>query len=49
MVAAPSLETFKERLDKGAGQHDLAVHVPVHCRGVGLDGLLRSLLTLRIL
>ena len=31
------------------GQPDRTVHVPVHCRAVGLDDLLRSLPTLRIL
>ena len=32
VVDAPSLETFRVR------HPDLAVGVPVHCRGVGLDG-----------
>jgi len=31
------------------GQPDLAVHVPVHCKGAGLDGLQWTLPTLRIL
>ena len=35
---APSLETAKVRLD-GALSTDGAVGVPVHCMGVGLDGL----------
>ena len=36
MVDALSLETPKVRLD---GAPDGAVGVPVHCRGVGSDGL----------
>jgi len=35
VVGAPSLETVKGRLE----QPDLVEDVPVHCRGVGLDGL----------
>jgi len=42
VVGAPSLETFKARLDQTLGG------VPVHCRAVGLDGLQRSLPTPRI-
>ena len=38
-VDAPSLETLKARL-KGLWAHDLAVGVPVHCRGVELHGYL---------
>jgi len=34
---------------RGSEQPDAAVGVPVHCRAVGLDGLLGSLPTLRIL
>ena len=34
VVEALSLETFKV-----SEQPDIAVGVPVHCRGVGLDGL----------
>ena len=37
-MTALSLETFKVRLD-GTEQADLAVGVPVRCRGVGLDYL----------
>jgi len=37
-VEASFLQTFKPRLD-GAEQPDLAVGVPVHCRGVGLGDL----------
>ena len=40
---------FQGQVRPGSEQPDLAVDVPVHCRGVGLDGLLRSLPTLRIL
>jgi len=36
VVDAPSLGTSKVRQD---GAHDEAVDVPVHCRGVGLNGL----------
>ena len=35
---APSLETFKASLD-GTEHPDVAVGVPVQCRGVGLEGL----------
>lgn len=39
VVDAPSLQTFKARVDVGlSGQPDL-VDVPAHCGGVGLDGL----------
>jgi len=34
---APSLETFKVRLDVGSQQPDLVKDIPAHCRGVGLD------------
>jgi len=37
-VDAPSLETFKARLD-GSEQPDVVETVPAHCRGIGLDGL----------
>jgi len=40
---------FQGEAGSGPGQPDLSVHVPVHCRRVGLDGLQRSLPTLRIL
>jgi len=33
------LGTSKARLDQVPKQYDLAVDVPVQCRGVGLDGL----------
>ena len=36
VVSAPSLKAFKARLDLVP---DLVVHVPVHCRGVGLADL----------
>ena len=35
VVNAPSLETLRS----GSGHPDVAVGVPVRCRGVGLDGL----------
>jgi len=38
------LETAKVRLD-GAVSADVAVGVPVHCRGIGLGGLKGSLPT----
>ena len=38
IVHAPSLETFKVRLD-GALRNLIKLLVPVHCRGVELDGL----------
>jgi len=38
VVYAPSLETFKVRLD-GAEKPDLVEDVPAHCRGVGPDDL----------
>ena len=38
MVDTPSLETLKVRLD-GVRAPDIAVDVPVHCRGVGLNDL----------
>ena len=38
VVDAPSLETFKTSLD-GTEHPDVAVGVPVQCRGVGLEGL----------
>jgi len=44
LVDAPSLQTFKVRLD-GA----LSTHVLVHCRGIGLYDFYRSLPPLRIL
>jgi len=37
-VDAPSLETFKVRLDGALGTQS-SRDVPVHCRGVGVDGL----------
>jgi len=39
VLDSPSLETFMIRLDGAPEQRDLAVGVPVHCRGVGLDDL----------
>ena len=45
VIDALSLETFKANTD----HPDLAVDVPVCCRGGGLDGLQRSLPTLRVL
>ena len=36
-VDTPSLETFKVRLDSSE-QPDVAVGVPLHCRGAGTDG-----------
>ena len=30
---------FQGEAESGPGQPDLPVHVPVHCRGDGLDGL----------
>ena len=30
---------FQGEAGSGPGQPDLAVHVPVHCRGAGLDDL----------
>jgi len=48
VVGAPSPEIFKVRL--GGFKHpDLAVGVPVHYRGIGLDGLESSLSTHMIL
>ena len=38
MVDAPTLETFKVRLDQALGNL-ISCGDPVHCRGVGLDGL----------
>jgi len=40
---------FQGETGSGLGQPDLAVHVPVRCRRVGLDGLKKSLPTPRIL
>jgi len=39
VVDAPSLETFKARLDGALEQPDLVEDVPAHCRRVGLDDL----------
>ena len=39
VVYIPSLETFRVRLDRTLKQRDLDVGVPIHCRGVGPDGL----------
>ena len=47
VVDAPFMETFKARLDKALGNLS-SCGVPVHCRGVGLDGPQRSFTTLRI-
>ena len=47
-MVALSLEAFKVRLD-GALSADGAVGVTVQCRGVGPDGLCRSLPTQTIL
>jgi len=30
---------FQGKVGSGPGQPDLAVHVPVHCRGAGVDDL----------
>jgi len=49
MVYAPSLSTFKVRLDGGSEQPDLVEDVPAHCRGVGIDDLERSLPTQTVL
>jgi len=48
VVGAPSLQTAKVRQD-GAVSADVAVGVPVQCRGVGPDGLEGSLPTPRVL
>jgi len=48
-VEAPSLETFKARLDGGSEQPGLVEDVPAHCTGVGLDDLYSSLPTQSIL
>ena len=40
---------FEGKAGSCPGQPDLAVQVPTHCKGVGLDGLQRSLLSLQIL
>jgi len=40
---------FQGEAARGPEQPDQAVDVPLYCRGVGLDGLQRSLLTLGIL
>jgi len=45
----PILGDFQDKAGSGPGQPGLAVDLPVHCRGVGLDGLLSFLPTLRIL
>ena len=42
VVDAPSLETLRVRLDRAVST-DGAVGIPVHCRGVELDGLKSSL------
>jgi len=39
VVEAPSLETFKVRLEQGPGQPVPVEDVPAGCRGVGLDDL----------
>jgi len=38
VVEAPSLETFKLRLDS-TEQSDLVEDLPAYCRGIGLDHL----------
>jgi len=48
VVDAPSLETLRSDW-RGSEHPDVAVGVPVHCRGVGLDGLYGSLPTQTIL
>ena len=35
----PMPEDYQGKAGPGPGQYDLAVDVPVHFRGVGLDGL----------
>lgn len=49
MNKEPAAGSSPERGGQWPGQADLAVHILVHCRGIGLDGLLRSLLTPMIL
>jgi len=39
VVDAPSLETFKDRLDGALEQPDLVEDVSAHCRGVGLNDI----------
>ena len=39
VVDAPSLETFKVRLDRALSNLDLVEDIPTHCRGIGLDDL----------
>ena len=39
VVDAPSLETFKVRLDRALSNLVRVEDVPVHCRGVGLGDL----------
>ena len=46
---ALSLENSRVKAGPGSEQPDLAVDVPVHCKGIGLDDLQRALPTLRIL
>ncbi len=48
VIDAPPLGAFKASLDKALGNLS-SCDVPGHCRGVGPDGLQRSLPTLRIL
>ena len=48
VVDASSLETLKMKLDKALGSL-ISCGVPIHCREVWLNGLQRSLPTLRIL
>ena len=38
-MGAPSLRDFEGQAGPGSEQPDGAVHVPFHCKGVGLDDL----------
>jgi len=49
VVDAPSLETFKVRLDGDSEQPNPVGDVPAHCRGFGLDDPWRSLPTQNVL
>jgi len=48
-VDAPSLEIYEGQAGGSSGHPDVVVGVPVHCQGVGLDDLWRSLPILAIL
>jgi len=49
VVDAPSLEINEGQAGGSSGHPDVVVGVPVHCQGVGLDDLWRSLPILAIL